>query len=57
MTPPLGAYTTHRREFSQDDVNLMRAVGNALAAAMRDRRAEQAWTTPSLAFASSSPPS
>ena len=38
----IGVYTKRRREFSADEVNLLRAVANVLAAAIKDSRSEQA---------------
>ncbi|MEA2248361.1 MAG: hypothetical protein QOH46_2890 [Solirubrobacteraceae bacterium] len=37
----LGAFTTHRRSFSHDDVNFMQAVANVLATAVEREQAQQ----------------
>jgi PAS domain S-box-containing protein len=38
----IGVYTRQQREFSPDDVNLLRTVANIVGAAMKVRRSEQA---------------
>jgi two-component system cell cycle sensor histidine kinase/response regulator CckA len=38
----LGAYTTRRRTFTQDDVNFLQAIANVLALASERRRADEA---------------
>jgi signal transduction histidine kinase/CheY-like chemotaxis protein len=38
----LGAHTTHRREFSQDDVHFLQAVANVLSALIERKQAEAA---------------
>ena len=37
----LGAHTTKRRRFSQDDVNFLQAIANVLAAAIKHHQAEE----------------
>jgi len=38
----LGTYTTHRRQFTRDEVNFLYAVANVLAEAIQRKRAEEA---------------
>src|ERR1700688_3564315 len=37
----LGAHTTTRRRFTQDDVNFLQAIANVLAAAIKHHQAEE----------------